>query len=266
MDDNTAIRTQTDQDISPELEPRIIDLYSPSLDILPGDIRAKNVPDSVQTLDGEDQDAHICMGGYHTLVPRATVIPNSKCRPTEGDGQSVSWASDQDTLVDSDEERRSSRHRKRPRPLNFTNTIPASVFQPLTGGLRSLPLSRQEAFIANNAIFQNSDKTYQVEQHRGRNQHILGLKYIFERYGYPRRPALQPNTLPCYIDEVSGYHDFENTARGPPPGLTTSKGQHLVTEHSPQSYLCRFWHHRMERHSPMKWTHEGDLGRDSMRY
>jgi hypothetical protein len=203
-----------------------------------------------------------------------TVTPESKRGLLEDDGQSVSWASDQDTLVDPDDKHRSSRHRSRPKPLDltemeplgWTDTRPVLVSQPLTGGGRSLVSSRQQEIIANNAVYQESDETCEPEQHIRRNQHVLGLKYIFERYGYPRRPALRPNRLPACVDEVFGYHDFNDTAQVPPPGLSTSKGQYLVAEQFPRSYLCRFRHSRMQRRWLVERTHEDNLGRDSTQY
>jgi hypothetical protein len=263
MGNNTASCAQKDHDKSLELEARVFQLSPPSANFLSGDTGVENVPDRIQTLDGEGQDTHSCGLGLSTPFARATIAPKKRRRPTEDDGQSASWASDQGMLVDSDEERHPSRPRKRPSSLDLTKTRLVSVSQPLSW--RPLPSSRQELFITDNAVYRNSDETYELEQHRRRNQHVLGLKYIFERYSYPRRPALQPDTISGYIDKVSGYHDLNHTARGPPPGLATSRGQYLVTEHFPQSYLCRFWHHRMQRHLQVERIHEGNLGRDSMR-
>jgi hypothetical protein len=272
MDDNTPVRTQMDQEITLELETKTIQPSTPYLHILSRDTKAENVSDWVQTLSGEDQDAQTCPVGHDTPVARVTVTPESKRGLLEDDGQSVSWASDQDTLVDPDNKHRSSRHRSRPKPLDltemeplsWTDTRPILVSQPLTGGGRPLVSSRQQEHIANNTVYQDSDETYEPEQHLGRNQHVLGLKYIFERYGYPRRPALQPNRLPARVDEVSGYHDFNDTAPVPPPGLSTWKGQYLVAEQYPRSYLCRFRHSRMQRRSLVERTQEDNLGRDSI--
>jgi hypothetical protein len=90
--------------------------------------------------------------------------------------------------------------------------------------------------------------TYKNEQRMTRNQRVLGLKYIQDRYGSPRRPALRPNEPPKYIDNVFGYHDFTTATTSPPPGLETQRGQFIPASNVPRSMLCQFGHERMCYH------------------
>jgi hypothetical protein len=90
--------------------------------------------------------------------------------------------------------------------------------------------------------------TYKHEPHTPRNQQVLGLKYIHDKHGRPRRI---PQSRPTYIDKVSLIHvnSDTNTVKSP-PGLNTRRGQftHDGTdrvEEKKKKYLCQYRHHRL---------------------
>jgi hypothetical protein len=99
---------------------------------------------------------------------------------------------------------------------------------------------------------------YVKEQLAPRKQTVLGLKYIYERYGYrPRRWALRPWELPEHIDHVAGYHNLSAIAPRQPPGLDMQPGQYAPGAQTRKSVLCQYHHQRMRRSShavePLIW-------------
>jgi hypothetical protein len=99
---------------------------------------------------------------------------------------------------------------------------------------------------------------YEKEQLAPRGQSVLGLKYIYERYGYrPRRWGLRPWELPEHIDHVAGYHNISAIAPQGPPGLDTQPEQYAGVEKKRKSVLCQYQHQRMRRSShfvePLIW-------------
>jgi hypothetical protein len=105
-----------------------------------------------------------------------------------------------------------------------------------------------------------TDGTYKPKEHAPRNQHVLGLKYMHDRYGRSKRPVLRPYEPPEYVDQVFGYHDYVTATTGPPPGLGTRAGQFAPTTSAAKSTLCRFRHQRMYR-SKLEQSSHGSNGR-----
>lgn len=87
------------------------------------------------------------------------------------------------------------------------------------------------------------DETYEPEQYTKRNQHVLGLKYIYNRYGAPHRPESRPRQLPAFIDEVSAH--YENGGVKKLPSGPEDEGENYVG--SPQSVFLEYRHHRARR-------------------
>jgi hypothetical protein len=86
--------------------------------------------------------------------------------------------------------------------------------------------------------------TYTPEPHVPRNQHVLGLKYMHDQCGQPRR---LPTSQPTHIDVVSAVPAFGGVTLPPPPGLDTQRGQfrHEGMEIDETTVLCRYRHCRM---------------------
>jgi hypothetical protein len=109
--------------------------------------------------------------------------------------------------------------------------------------------SRQEQILHKYQTLGFTNGTYKREQHVTRNQYVLGLKYIHDRYGNPRRSVLCPNKPPNYIDKVFGYHDFAIATTGPPPGLETQQGQFTPAGKATKSMLPQFRHDRLRHYT-----------------
>jgi hypothetical protein len=89
--------------------------------------------------------------------------------------------------------------------------------------------------------------TYKPEEHTPRNQYVLGLRYMHDRYGRSKRPVLRPYEPFKYVDQVFGYHDHVTATTGPPPGLETRPAQFALATSAAKSTLCQFRHERMHR-------------------
>lgn len=99
---------------------------------------------------------------------------------------------------------------------------------------------------------------YEKELLAPRKQTVLGLKYIYDRYGYkPRRRTLRLCELPEHIDHVAGYHNLSTIMPRQPPGLDKQPGQSAMVEQRGKSVLCQYQHQRMRRSShgvePLIW-------------
>jgi hypothetical protein len=119
-------------------------------------------------------------------------------------------------------------------------------------------VSRREQFLHYCRASGLSNGTYKREQYTERNQNVLGLKYIHDRHGNPRRPILYANRPPDYIDKVVGYHNNSRAAKGPPPGLETQRGQFTSSDMSAGSMFAQSQHDRL-RYCTVKQASEGTV-------
>jgi hypothetical protein len=108
----------------------------------------------------------------------------------------------------------------------------------------------------------DANPTYELEQHTKQNQRVLGLKYIHDRYGHPRRRLMQPNKPRITSMRYPGITVVKKQSEEP-PGLDAQRGKPSPVAPFTKSYLSEYQHHRL--HNSQKENVNGDYNGDKVK-
>ena len=146
-------------------------------------------------------------------------------------------------------ERTESQNTSLPVAPNATVKEPSHFSKPANPQVRTQPRSIPRRPAAEDKTLEHMyHGNYKPEQHVKRSQNVLGLKYVFEKHGIPRRQPQRSAEPPQFIDQVFSWHDNKSrSVRGPPPGLDVGLGQADFTNTIPRSSLVQYWHYRARR-------------------